>query len=182
MKKLVTYLLFITCFILSSCEDLFETEEEAQEPIEVVETEISVKQYFYTSDNFGSIEYIPQTFTWDSNSIVLNDIEPNNFVQSIRINNLNVSGLSFIEFNENSSIVGEFVTLENGTSHLYKTNIEVTFWENPEQGGYINITDFNSANQTISGEIQFTAWRWDSQLNREVSFGFNIQFDNLIKS
>lgn len=181
MKNLVC-LLFIACLLFYSCEELLDTEEETTDVSETVETEILIKQYFYTSGNTGSIEYTPASFTWDATGIVLTDIVPNDFVQTIRLKNLNVNGTTYIEFDENSSIVGEFVTQENGYNRLYKTDITVTSWENYQQGGYINITDFDSTLQTISGEIQFTAWRWDNQLNREVSFGFDIQFEDLQRS
>lgn len=179
--KNVFYVLFAACLLFYSCEGLFETEEELTE-LPDVETKIFVKQYFYTSGNTGSIEYIPQSFSWDGDGIELTDIEPGDFVQTILLKNFNTTGTTYIEFDENSSIVGEFVTKENGFNRLYRTNIEVTFWDNYQQGGYIDITAFDSTRQTISGEIQFTAWRWDNQLNREVAFGFNIQFEDLQKS
>jgi hypothetical protein len=182
MKNLIC-LLGLACLLFYSCEDLFEPEdEELTDVVEEVETNVTIQQYFYTSGNLGNIEYTPKTITWDANGIVLTDIEPDNFVQTIRLKNFNPNGTTYIEFDENSSIIGEFVTTENGSNRLYTTNIEVTFWDNYEQGGYINITDYNSALQTISGELQFTAWRWDNQLNREVSFGFYIQFADLQRS
>ncbi len=183
MKKLIFIKLgLLFCLLVTSCDLIEEDSEEdlIQEDVDV-ETIVVVKQYFQTTDNYGSTEYIPETAYWNGTSIVFESFTPNNFLKEIEIKNINLSGEIFIEFDENSSIIGEFVTQENGFNRLYKTNITLTQWDDSfhDQGGYIHITSFNSNQNLADGEIEFTGWRWDNQLNREVSFGFNVQFENL---
>jgi len=184
MKKLSRlFIIFLTITTFIACEDETENiESDSTNQTEIIEPFIVARQYSQTSGNLGSVEYLPETAYWTNTGLIFKDFSPDTFVQEIKIKNFSFNNEIFSEFDENSTIIGEFIINENGVSHLYTTDIELTSWDDDlyDQGGYIHITNLDSSNNTVNGEIQFSAWRWHNELNREVSFGFNIQFENLI--
>lgn len=106
---------------------------------------------------------------------------------SIRIQSSTHTEVDWVTFkNINITGTGSYNLLYNPSAEalfegVYSTAVDPVFWtsqgSNSNQGGTLVISSYE--NGYISGNYQFTAWRFSSSLNREVGWGISGNFENI---
>ncbi|MAZ26737.1 MAG: hypothetical protein CL868_06625 [Cytophagaceae bacterium] len=195
MKK--TYLLALCAMLLvfNSCDFLEDDLEEEEE--EFVELPLSIKwTYVGSTGTFSEPYYEFNTAYWNEGSIRFADNSLENGIEWVVMKDLDITG------------VGNYPLLYNPSASLkmrgdvYSTTVYPEFWVEGinngiliqggegytpsaylgtgtvRQGGYVNITDHNA--YYISGDFYFVTWVFNDQLNREVSIGVTVSFENVL--
>jgi len=196
MKKLLFLLAFTTIFI--SCESSSGDDEMIDNSIPDQELNVAWSQVVSTGAATDLV-FNFNTAYWDENGIYFEDSTDNN-TNWVKIEDVIIGGTGQIGLLE--APFARYSRQENSIPVIYSTKVRPSFWiDSPNssnlilggsgftpadynhgggsvvQGGYLKVTDHNE--RYISGECYFTAWVFNSQLNREVLAGAYVEFSGV---
>jgi hypothetical protein len=204
MKRILLSALFI--FSFSSCELLEEeTTDDTNDVQNIPDEQLFVRHAFpsmYYPPEYNMTEDLAsRTFEsayWNQNELRFND-DSAGYISYVEVRDINITGTGqYPILNEPLGVISQTNvgllytdvvplfwtdgTPNNGTLVQGGIGYDLSYYDNvPEtiipQGGYLVITDHNS--RYLAGELYFTAWRYDNQLNREVAYWTYIEFSGV---